>query len=366
MLLLRSASICRAFALPMSVFAGRLPGSIARTLSAVAMALSYWPRDRSPCARFSRPSTAGDVELAAVDGCTGGAGRGLLRDASATAAGAAGAGASSCSFAKGDVCCAFADAMGGFDAGGVAGTEGVATFVTTAGPDAGEAVTAAAVAVSIGADAGVSAGVVATTALAMTVPAAVMSDAALAGTAGTVDAATGSGVAGALAWRPCHQNAPPAQATATATPAAMILSLADVSSFAVAGCAIGRGITPDAGRMGSVSGTAAVSVSGTSRDSATVSTAIVSSAASTASVLADVPAGLGCPSVATGETCDAATVSPRWSAAALGVTVAATPCDGSGALARPDSASAMFATCGISFGAVFAAGDSTPMSRAGA
>ncbi|WP_334070457.1 hypothetical protein [Burkholderia cepacia] len=369
MLLLRSASICRAFALPMSVFAGRLPGSIARTLSAVAMALSYWPRDRSPCARFSRPSTAGDAGLAAVDGRTGGAGRGLLRDASATAAGAAGAGASSCSFAKGDVCCAFADAGGvldAFDAGGVAGTEAVATFVTTAGPDAGEVAAAAAVAVSIGADAGVSAGVVATTALAMTVPAPVMSDAALAGTAGTVDAATGSGIAGALAWRPCHQNAPPAQATATATPAAMILSFADVSSFVGAGCAIGRDTTPDTGRMGSVSGAGAVSVSGTSRGSATVSTAIVSSAASAASVLADAPAGPDCPSVATGETCDAATVSPRWSAAAFDVTVAATPCDGSGALARPDSASAMFATCGVSFGAVFDAGDSTPMSCAGA
>ncbi|KVU62551.1 hypothetical protein WK70_04840 [Burkholderia cepacia] len=334
------------------------------------MALSYWPRDRSPCARFSRPSTAGDAGLAAVDGRTGGAGRGLLRDASATAAGAGGAGASSCSFAKGDVCCAFADAGGvfdAFDAGGVVGTEAVATFVTTAGPDAGEVVAAAAVAVSIGADAGVSAGVVATTALAMTVPAPVMSDAALAGTAGTVDAATASGVAGALAWRPCHQNAPPAQATATATPAAMILSLADVSSFVVAGCAIGRDTTPDTGRMGSVSGVGAVSVSGTSRGSAAVSTAIMSSsAASAASVLADAPAGPDCPSVATGETCDAATVSPRWSAAAFDVTVAATPCDGSGALARPDSASAMFATCGVSFGAVFAAGDSPPMSCTGA
>ncbi|WP_230947135.1 hypothetical protein [Burkholderia cepacia] len=254
-----------------------------------------------------------------------------------------------------------------FDAGGVVGTEAVATFVTTAGPDAGEVVAAAAVAVSIGADAGVSAGVVATTALAMTVPAPVMSDAALAGTAGTVDAATASGVAGALAWRPCHQNAPPAQATATATPAAMILSLADVSSFVVAGCAIGRDTTPDTGRMGSVSGVGAVSVSGTSRGSAAVSTAIMSSsAASAASVLADAPAGPDCPSVATGETCDAATVSPRWSAAAFDVTVAATPCDGSGALARPDSASAMFATCGVSFGAVFAAGDSPPMSCTGA
>ncbi|WP_322041657.1 hypothetical protein [Burkholderia cepacia] len=293
----------------------------------------------------------------------------MLRDASATAAGAAGAGASSCSFANGDVCCAFADAVGVFDAGGVAGTEAVATFVTTAGPDAGEAVTAApvAVTVSIGADAGVSAGVVATTALATTVPAPVMSDAALAGTAGTVDAATGSGIAGALAWRPCHQNAPPAQATATATPAAMILSFADVSSFVVAGCVIGRDTRPDTGRMGSVSGAGAVSVSCTSRGSATVSTAIMSSsAASAASVLADAPAGPGCPSVTTGETCDAATVSPRWSATALGVTVAAAPCDGSGALARPDSASAMFATWGISFEAVFAAGDSTPMSCAGA
>ncbi|MGK8197877.1 hypothetical protein [Burkholderia cepacia] len=210
-----------------------------------------------------------------------------------------------------------------------------------------------------------SAGVVATTALAMTVLAPVMSDAALAGTAGTVDAAIGSGVAGALAWRPCHQNAPPAQATATATPAAMILSFADVSSFVGAGCAIGRGATPDTGRMGSA-GADAVSVSGTSRGSAAVSTAIMSSsAASAASVLADAPAGPDCPSVTTGETCDAATVSPRWSAAALGVTVAAAPCDGSGALARPDSASAMFATCGISFGAVFAAGDSTTKSCAG-
>ncbi|WP_334054330.1 hypothetical protein [Burkholderia cepacia] len=181
-----------------------------------------------------------------------------------------------------------------------------------------------------------------------------------------MDAATGSGIAGALAWRPCHQNAPPAQATATATPAAMILSFADVSSFVGAGCAIGRDTTPDTGRMGSVSGAGAVSVSGTSRGSATVSTAIVSSAASAASVLADAPAGPDCPSVATGETCDAATVSPRWSAAAFDVTVAATPCDGSGALARPDSASAMFATCGVSFGAVFDAGDSTPMSCAGA
>ncbi|ALK22661.1 hypothetical protein APZ15_32580 [Burkholderia cepacia ATCC 25416] len=282
------------------------------------------------------------------------------------AAGAAGAGASSCSFANGDVCCAFADAGGVFDAGGVAGTEAVATFVTTAGPDAGEVAAAAAVAVSIGADAGVSAGVVATTALAMTVPAPVMSDAALAGASGTVDAAIGSGVAGALAWRPCHQNAPPAQATATATPAAMILSFADVSSFVGAGCAIGRDTTPDTGRMGSVSGAGAVSVSGTSRGSATVSTAIMSSAASAASVLADALAGPDCPSVTTGETYDAATVSPRWSAAALGVTVAAASCDGSGALARPDSASAMFATWGISFEAVFAAGDSTPMSCAGA
>ncbi|WP_333977357.1 hypothetical protein [Burkholderia cepacia] len=292
-----------------------------------------------------------------------------MRDASATAAGAGGAGASSCSFANGDVCCAFADAGGvfdAFDAGGVAGTEAVATFVTTAGPDAGEVATAVAVAVSIGADAGVSAGVVATTALAMTVPAPVMSDAALAGTAGIVDAATGSGIAGALAWRPCHQNAPPAQATATATPAAMILSFADVSSFVGAGCAIGRDTRPDTGRMGSVSGAGAVSVSGTSRGSAAVSTAIMSSSASAASVLADAPAGPDCPSVTTGETCDAATVSPRWSAAALGVAVAAAPCDGSGALARPDSASAMFATCGVSFGAVFAAGDSTPMSCTGA
>ncbi|MDN7615852.1 hypothetical protein QZM31_26230 [Burkholderia cepacia] len=237
--------------------------------------------------------------------------------------------------------------------------------MTTAGPDAGEVAAAAAVAVSIGADAGVSAGVVATTALAMTVPAPVMSDAALAGASGTVDAAIGSGVAGALAWRPCHQNAPPAQATATATPAAIILSFADVSSFVGAGCAIGRDTTPDTGRIGSA-GAGAVSVSGTSRGSATVSTAIMSSAASAASVLADAPAGPDCPSVMTGETCDAATVSPRWSAAALGVAVAAAPCDGSGALARPDTASAMFATCGVSCGAVFDAGDSTPMSCAGA
>ncbi|KVL63096.1 hypothetical protein WT01_06715 [Burkholderia cepacia] len=361
----------------MSVFAGRLPGSIARTLSAVATALSYWPRDRSPCARFSRPSTAGDAGLAAVDGRTGGVGRGLPRGASATTAGADGAGVSSCSFAKGEVCCAFADAGGVVDACGVAGTEAVATFVTTAGPDAGEVVaaTAAAVAVSIGADAAASAGVVATTALAATVPAPAMSDAALAVTAGTVDAATGSGVAGALAWRPCHQNAPPAQATATATPAAMILSLADVSSFVVAGGAIGRGTTRDTGRMGSA-GAGTVSVSGTSRGSATVSTAFASSAASVASVWADMPAGSDCPSVTIDETCDAATASSRWFVAALGVAVAAAPCDCSGALARPDCGSAMFATCGISCGAVFAAGDSTstfvcapcapPMSCAGA
>ncbi|WP_256991548.1 hypothetical protein [Burkholderia sp. AU6039] len=123
------------------------------------------------------------------------------------------------------------------------------TFVTTAGPDAGAVIAAAAV--SVGADAGASGGVVTTAAPVVAEPGPAMSDAALAVNAGTVDAATGSGVAGALAWRPCHQNAPPAQAIATATPAATILSLAGVASFVVEGCGIGGGTTPDAGRMGS-------------------------------------------------------------------------------------------------------------------
>ncbi|WP_244115327.1 hypothetical protein [Burkholderia contaminans] len=135
------------------------------------------------------------------------------------------------------------------------------TFVTTAGPDAGAVIAAAAV--SVGADAGASGGVVTTAAPVVAEPGPAMSDAASAVNAGTVDAATGSGVAGALAWRPCHQNAPPAQAIATATPAATILSLADVASFVVGGCGIGGGTTPECGRMDSADADV-TSASGTS------------------------------------------------------------------------------------------------------
>ncbi|KVR80187.1 hypothetical protein WK24_29940 [Burkholderia vietnamiensis] len=217
--------------------------------------MSYWPRDRSPCARFSRPSIAGEAGAVAAAVRAGGVGRGLTCGAAAMAAGSDGAGALSCKFANGDVCCAFTDAGGAFDAGGVAGTATGAAFVTTAGVEAGAVALAASAAALIaaaliGADAGTSVEAVAPTALAASEPDAARPEAASAVTAGTADAAAGSGADGVLAWRPCHQNAPPAQATTSATPAAMILGVADVSRFLGAAGGTGCGAAPDAGRSG--------------------------------------------------------------------------------------------------------------------